>query len=77
MDPIKIKDIKKGDVFFERGSMDWYKLIALEDEYFKGTITIMDKTYDQYQVEVVDEFDERIDVLVTEGLQHYNGKYFK
>jgi hypothetical protein len=77
MDPIKIKDIKKGDVFFERGSMDWYKLIALEDGYFKGTITIMDKTYDQYQVEVVDEFDERIDVLVTEGLQHYNGKYFK
>jgi len=75
--PIQIKDIKKSDVFFERGSMDWYKLIALEDGHFKGTVTILGKTYDQYQVEVINEFDEKINILVTEGLQHYNGKYFK
>jgi len=75
--PIQIKDIKKGDIFFERGSADWYKLIALEDGHFKGTVDILGKTYDQYQVEVTDEFDKKINILVTEGLQHYNGKYFK
>ena len=76
MTPIKIKDIKKGDVFYERGSMHWYKLIALEHGHFKGTVDILGKTYDQYQVQVVNEFDEKIHVLVTEGLQQYNGRYY-
>jgi len=76
MKPINLKEIKKGDVFYERGGLDWYKLIALEDGYFKGTIDIMGKTYDQYQVEVINEFDEKINILVTEGLQQYNGKYY-
>jgi hypothetical protein len=75
--PIQIKDIKKGDIFFERGSMVWYKLIALEDGHFKGTVTILGKTYDQYQVEVIDEFDKKINILITEGLNQYCGKYFK
>jgi hypothetical protein len=76
MKPINLKEIKKGDVFYERGGLDWYKLIALEDGHFKGTIDITGKTYDQYQVEVINEFDEKINILVTEGLPQYNGKYY-
>jgi hypothetical protein len=77
MQPIHIKDIKKGDVFYERGSMDWYKLSALEDGHFKGTVDIMGKVYDQFKVNVRSEFEEKITVLVTEGLVQYNAKYFK
>jgi len=77
MNPVKIKDIKKGDVFYERGSMDWYTLSALDYGHFKGNIEIMGEVYDQYQIEVMTEFGEKINILVTEGLQHYNGKYYK
>ncbi len=77
MDPVKIKDIKKGDVFYERGSMDWYSLSALEDGHFKGTIDIMGKMYDQFTVDVKTEFGDIINILVTEGLDHYCGKYYK
>jgi hypothetical protein len=76
MKTINLKEIKKGDIFYERGGLDWYKLIALEDGHFKGTIDITGKTYDQYQVKVINEFDERINILVTEGLPQYNGKYY-
>ena len=77
MEAIQIKDIKQGDVFYERGSMDWYKLEALEDGYYKGAIEIMGTIYKQYQVKVKTEFKEELYVLVTEGLPHYSGKYFK
>ena len=77
MEAIQIKDIKQGDVFYERGSMDWYKLEALEDGHYKGDIEIMGTIYKQYQVKVKTEFKEELYVLVTEGLPHYSGKYFK
>lgn len=75
--PIELKDIKRGDIFYERGSMDWYSLSALEDSHYKGDIEIMGKSYKQYQVKVKTEFNEELYVLVTEGLPHYSGKYFK
>jgi len=77
MNPVEIKDIKKGDVFYERGTMDWYTLSALEDGHFKGKMEIMDRVYDQYCVDVMTEWGERINVLVTEGLEHYCAKYYK
>jgi hypothetical protein len=75
--PIQIKDIKKGDVFFERGTMNWYSLSALEDGHSPGAMEIMGKTYDQFCCDVRTEFGDKINILVTEGLDHYCGKYFK
>lgn len=75
--PVEIKDIKQGDVFYERGSFDWYKLEALEDGYYDGELDLMEKTYKQYRVRVKTEWNEEIDVLVTEGLPHYSAKYYK
>jgi hypothetical protein len=77
MNPIQIKDIKKGDVFYERGSMGWYSLSALEDGHFLGSMEIMGKIYDQFTLDVLTEFGDRINILVTEGLSHYCGKYYK
>lgn len=77
MSPIEVKDIKQGDIFYERGGLDWYKLEALEDGRYKGDIEIQEKTYKQYQVKVRTEHNEELYILVTEGLQHYNGKYYK
>jgi hypothetical protein len=77
MTPIKIKDIKKGDVFYERGSMDWYSLSALEDGHFLGSMEIMGKVCDQFTVNVKTEFGDVINILVTEGLEHYCAKYYK
>lgn len=75
--PIAIKDLKKGDVFYERGAYDWYKFIALEDAQDKGNITINKEDYKQYMILVRNEFEEERYLLVTEGLIHYNGKYYK
>lgn len=77
MTPIEIKNIKKGDTFFEKGPWNWHKLTALEDGHFKGKINIIDKTYDQYEVEVLSHSSQKYNILVTEGLSHYNGKFFK
>jgi hypothetical protein len=77
MEPIKIKDIKKGDVFYERGSMDWYSLSALEDGHFLGSMEIMGKIYDQFCCDVRTEHGDVINILVTEGLPQYNAKYYK
>jgi hypothetical protein len=77
MNPVKIKDIKKGDVFYERGSMDWYSLSALNDGRFLTATEIMGKVYDQFTVDVRTEYGDVINILVTEGLDHYCGKYYK
>ena len=76
MIPIEIKNIKKGQVFYERGCADWYSLSALEDAYFKGNISINGDEYRQYTVKTVNEFGEILHILITEGLAHYNGKYY-
>jgi hypothetical protein len=76
MKPINLKEIKKGDVFYERGGLDWYKFKALNDAKFIGQVEIMDNLYDQYKVNVLNEFGERTYLMVTEGLQQYNGKYY-
>jgi len=75
--PISIKDLKKGDVFYERAALNWYKFTALEDCQCKGDITINKETYKQYMILTKNEFDEERYLLVTEGLMHYNGKYYK
>ena len=77
MEPIDIKNIKKGDVFYERGGLNWYKFTALEDCKDKGYITIAKKDYKQYMVNVENEFGETTYLLVTDGLSHYCGKYYK
>jgi hypothetical protein len=77
MTPIEIKDIKKGDTFFEKGPWNWHTLTALEDGHFRGKLDIMDKTYDQYEVMVLSNSGQKYNILVTEGLNHYNGKFFK
>jgi len=77
MQPIEIKDIKKGDIFYERGTWDWYKMTALEDAYCSGDVEINKKTYKQYSVKVETEFADSFNVLVTEGLEHYCAKYYK
>jgi hypothetical protein len=76
MKPINLKEIKKGDVFYERGGLDWYKFKALNDAKFIGQVEITDNLYDQYKVNVLNEFGERTYLMVTEGLQQYNGKYY-
>jgi hypothetical protein len=76
MTPIEIKHIKKGDTFFEKGPWNWHKLKALEDGQFKGTINIMGKTHNQYEIHVLSEFGREYNILVTEGLNHYNPKFF-
>ena len=77
MNPVNIKDIKKGDIFYERGTWDWYKLEALEDAYYSGDLEMSGKTYKQYCVRVDSEMAGKFNVLVTEGLDHYCGKYYK
>jgi hypothetical protein len=77
MNQLEIKDIKKGDTFFEKGPWNWHKLKALEDGHFTKKINIMDKSYDQYEVRVQSEFGIEYNILVTENLNHYNGKFFK
>ncbi len=76
MKPINLKEIKKGDVFYERGGLDWYKFKALNDAKFIGQVEIMDNLHDQYKVNVLNEFGERTYLMITEGLQQYNGKYY-
>ncbi len=75
--PIAIKDLKKGDVFYERAALNWYKFEALEDAQYKGDIVIAKESYKQYQILTRNEFNEDRYLLVTEGLMHYNGKYYK
>jgi hypothetical protein len=77
MTPIELKNVKKGDVFYERGGLHWYKFEALEDCRCKGDIEIQGKLYKQYTVYTRNEFEEEGYLLVTEGLPHYSGKYFK
>jgi hypothetical protein len=76
MKEINLKEIKKGDVFYERGGLDWYKFVALNDAKLIGQVEIMDNLYDQYKVNVLNEFGERTHLMVTEGLHQYNGKYY-
>jgi hypothetical protein len=76
MKAINLKEIKKGDIFYERGGLDWYKFQALGDAKCIGQVEIMDKVYDQYKVNVLNEFGEKTYLMVTEGLQQYNGKYY-
>jgi len=76
MKAINLKEIKKGDVFYERGGLDWYKFQALNDAKHIGQVEIMDNLYDQYKVNVLNEFGERTHLMITEGLQQYNGKYY-
>lgn len=77
LNPVHIKDIKKGDKFYERGCWDWYKFEALEDAQDKGNITIAGEEYKQYMIFVRNEHMEDRYLLVTDGLAHYNGKYYK
>lgn len=77
LQPVEVKNIKEGDVFYERGSFDWYKLIALEDGYYDGDLELMEKTYKQYRVRCKTEANDILNVLVTEGLPHYCSKYYK
>lgn len=77
MEPIEIKNIKAGDIFYERGGLDWYKFEALEDCRYKGEIEIMGKNYKQYIINVRNEFNEETYLLVTEGLPQYAKKYYK
>jgi len=76
MTPIELKNVKKGDVFYERGGLDWYKFEALEDCRYKGDIEIQDKFYKQYIVNVRNEFQEETYLLHTECLPHYAKQYY-
>ncbi len=73
---VDFKEIKKGDVFYERGGLDWYEFKALEDSYLKGVIDISGKTYNQYVVKVLNEFGEETRLLITEGLPMYANAYY-
>jgi len=77
LEKVEIKDIKKGDVFYERCHRKLYKFIALEDAQDKGNITIANESYKQYQILTRNEHNEERYLLVTSGLLHYNGKYYK
>lgn len=73
---ISLKDIKKGDIFYEKIGLHEYRYEALEDAFDKGFITIAKKEYKQYMVNVLNEFKEISYMLVTEGLSHYNSKFY-
>ena len=77
MIPVQLKDIKENDVFYERGGIDWYTFKAQDDAKCIGEIEINGKRYDQYKVNVLNEFSKRTHLMVTEGLNAYNGKYYK
>lgn len=77
MTPIAIKDVKKGDAFYEKIGLHEYKFQALEDAVDKGYITIAKQEYKQYMVNIRNEYGEESYLMVTEGLEHYNGKYYK
>ena len=77
MTPVELKDIKKDDVFYERGGLDWYSFKALNDTKHIGQVEINGILYDQYKVNVLNEFGKRTHLLVTEGLNQYSGKYYK
>ena len=74
---IQIKDVKKGDIFYEKIGLHKYKFEALDDAKYKGDIKIAGESYKQYMVNIKNEYNEITYLLVTEGLSHYNGKYFK
>lgn len=77
LQPVHIKELKKGDTFYERGAWDWYKFEALEDAQYKGDITIAGDNYKQYMIFVRNDFKEERYLLITDGLSHYNGKYYR
>jgi len=64
MKPVQIKDIKEGDILFESEGVDWGKLITLMDGRFKSTLNAADKRHKQYEVEVINEHNEKVTVLV-------------
>lgn len=74
---IQLKDVKKGDIFYEKVGLHEYKYEALEDAVDKGFIKIAGNDYKQYMVHMKNEHNEISYLLVTEGLVHYNGKYYK
>lgn len=74
---INLKEIKKGDIFYERGGLDWYEFKALNDAKYIGQVEINGKLYEQYKINVLNEFGERTHLMISEGLNHYNGKYYK
>lgn len=77
MIPIQLKDVKKGDVFYEKVGLHEYRFEALEDAFDKGFITIAKEHYKQYMVNVKNEHEEISYMLVTDGLSHYNSKFYK
>lgn len=76
MTPIELKKVKKGDIFYERGGLHYYKFEALEDCRYKGDIEIQSKLYKQYIVNVRNEHNEESYLLHTECLPHYANQYF-
>lgn len=69
---IKLTDVKKGDIIFEKG---YIELLALEDAYLSGTIEIQDKIRNQYKVKVKTKSGDVIELLQTEGLTAYSAYY--
>ena len=77
MIPIELKDVKRGDIFYQTVGLKEYRFEALEDSVDKGYITIAKQEYKQYMVNIRNEYGEESYLMVTEGLAHYNGKYYK
>lgn len=77
LEKVEIKDIKKGDIFYERYHRKLYKYIALEDAQDKGNIIIAKEPYKQYQILILNEHKEERYMLVTPDLSHYNNRYYK
>lgn len=77
MIPIQLKEIKKGDIFFEKVGLHEYKFEALQNAEDKGYITIAGQQYKQYMVHIKGEHKEISYLMVTDGLAHYNSKFYK
>lgn len=74
---IQLKDLKKGDIFYENIGIHEYRYEALEDCRDFGYITINKKEYKQFKIKILNERKEETYLLVTDGLAHYNGKFYK
>jgi len=74
MKDIHLKDIKKDQVFFERGYGETMEFIALEDARLVG---LMDEKYKQWGMKgKYVNSEEIVDFLVTENHEHYGPKLF-
>ena len=76
MKQIELKNIKKGDTFYEQAGEVQYKFVALNDCVQIGEIQVMDQTFKQYKVDVENDQGQKTYITITDGFGPSGGSYF-